>query len=65
MENNKYSNICKNYEKILKKDCNDNKYFNEFYCNIIADLLKNCTEFKKLKIKKELKESLKFDQSLK
>ena len=64
MENTKYSNICKDYEKILIEECQGQKNKDE-YCDIVSTLLENCYNFKKMKIKKELKESFKNDQQLK
>lgn len=64
MENAKYSNICEDYEKILKEECSGEK-ITDPYCDMVSTLLLNCYKFKDMKIKKELKESLKFDQSLK
>lgn len=64
MENTKYSNICKDYEKILIEECSDEK-ITDPYCDMVSTLLENCYNFKKMKIKKKLKESLKFDESIK
>jgi len=64
MENTKYSNICKDYETILKEECQWQKNKDE-YCHMVSTLLENCYKFKDMKLKKELKESVKFDQSLK
>ena len=64
MENTKYSNICKDYEIILKEECSGEK-ITEPYCDMVSTLLENCYKFKDMKLKKELKESLKFDQSIK
>jgi len=64
MENTKYSNICHDYEIILKEKCIGEK-INEPYCDMVSTLLENCYDFKKKKLKKQLKESLKLDQSVK
>ena len=64
MENTKYSNICNDYEIILKEECQGQKNKDE-YCDMVSTLLENCYKFKHMKLKKQLKESLKFDQSLK
>ena len=64
METTKYSNICKDYEKILIQECSGEKKTDP-YCDMVSTLLENCYNFKKMKIKKELNESLKFDQSIK
>jgi hypothetical protein len=64
MENTKYSNICNNYELILKEECIGKK-MKEPYCEMVSTLLSNCYKFKEMKLKKELKESLKLDKSLK
>jgi len=64
MENNKYSNICKDYETILKEECQGKNNKDE-YCDMVSTLLENCYKFKHMKLKKQLKESLKFDQSIK
>ena len=57
MENNKYSNICKDYEKIIKEECPGEK-INDPYCNVVFTLLENCYKFKAMKIKRKLKASL-------
>jgi len=64
MENTKYSNICKDYEKILKEECVCEK-ITDPYCDMVSTLLENCYKFKDMKLKKELKESFKNDQQLK
>lgn len=64
MENTKYSNICNDYEKILIQECSGEKKTDP-YCDMVSTLLENCYKFKDMKLKKELKESLKFDQSIK
>lgn len=57
MENNKYSNICKDYEKIIKEECPGEK-ISDPYCNMVFTLLENCYKFKAMKIKRKLKASL-------
>jgi hypothetical protein len=64
MENTKYSNICNDYEKILKEECQGQKNKDE-YCDMVSTLLENCYNFKKIKLNKQLKESFKNDQQLK
>lgn len=64
MDNSKYSNICKDYENILKDECEDGKIKDD-YCYRVSILLESCYKFKDMKITKEIKDSLKFDQSLK
>jgi len=63
-KNTKYSYICKDYEKIIKEECQGQKNKHE-YCDMVYTLLENCYKFKHMKLKKELKESLIFDQSIK
>lgn len=55
MENTKYSNICKDYEKILIEECQGQKNKDE-YCDMVSTLLENCYNFK---IKKRIKRVIK------
>jgi|UniRef100_A0A6C0CXS3 hypothetical protein len=64
MEDTKYSNICQDYEIILKEECQGQKNKDE-YCDMVSTLLENCYNFKKIKLNKQLKESFKNDQQLK
>jgi hypothetical protein len=64
MDNTKYSNICQDYEIILKEECQGQKNKDE-YCDMVSTLLENCYNFKKIKLNKQLKESFKNDQQLK
>ena len=58
MDNSKYSNICKDYENILKDECEDRKIKDD-YCDRVSILLESCfTNLKICKITKEIKESL-------
>jgi hypothetical protein len=54
MENRKYSNICKDYEKIIKEECSGEK-ITDPYCDVVSTLLENCYKFKAMKIKRQQK----------
>ena len=49
MENDKYSNICVNYEKIIKKECEMVTDLNEYHCKQVQKLLEECYKFKEKK----------------
>jgi len=49
MENPKYSQICGNYEELMKKDCKTIEPTNKLQCEQIKNLLENCYQFKEKK----------------
>jgi hypothetical protein len=52
MENPKYSQICVDYEELMKRDCNTIGPTNKLHCEHIKKLLENCYQFKEKKSKK-------------
>ena len=52
MENQKYSQICVDYEELMKRDCNIIEQENKLQCEHIKKLLENCYQFKEKKFKK-------------